>query len=64
MKALRLLKAFSLHEMDAVAHERSIYVALAGMKPWWRGELEGLAASWPKLADFMAEQGIVATTAG
>lgn len=58
MKALRLLKAFALRELDPVAHERGIYVALAGMKPWWRGELDGLAASWPKLADFMTERGL------
>jgi hypothetical protein len=62
-KVLRVLKAFALDGVDPVVHEVAIYEALAGLRPVQRGQLDLLAGNWPKLADFMAERGLISSPA-
>jgi tetratricopeptide (TPR) repeat protein len=57
-KVLRLLKAFALDGLEAAEHETARYEALAGLRPFRRGELDLLAADWPKLRDFMTGEGL------
>lgn len=59
-KLLRVLRGFALDALDPVANAPAVAEAIAGAKPLAPTDIQLLAASWPKMRDFLVAQKIAA----
>lgn len=57
MKALRVLRAFALNNLESSSARRAAMTDLiAGLYPYEQGEFDYLAVKWPELKAFLVEQ--------
>src|SRR5512140_3472170 len=59
-KMLRILRGFALDALDPVANAKAVAEAIAGAKPLAPTDIQMLAASWPKMREFLVAQKLAA----